>query len=212
MLPLSTLLQVVGEEDEEESGPQVSAMLVMAASRMRQPRLLAIESEALRNMIAVQDNQGYEKYIRLDQGLFHALLQRVAPIYESLTLRPAVSAAKKARSNRRCLDTKEALFLTLRHLAAGSNYGDLAVIAGVSFSTTVRVLDRMAACLLEALRRWKKARICAPTEHECIELSKQVVRYLRSAIGFIAFADGIVFMLCVLLTLCRSNQHSGGRE
>lgn len=174
--------------------------LHLTLSHQREPRICAIESEAIRNMISKQDDLGYQKYIRLDRALFHQLLPLVASIHEKRLVRDS-KPYKKPRPNRRALSTKESLFITLRFLAGGTSDSDLAVQAGVAAATIVRTKSAILPCLLVALRHCHDARIHAPTIAEAAELCKYVTALASCFSAFsddgsaASFAAGFAFFL-----------------
>ena len=183
-----------GESDE---ALMLSCFSLFMTQKRSEPRLLVVESEALRNVMAHQDDLGYIKYIRLDRSLFHELLSRVSPIFEGRLLRVqgVPDRAKKPRINRRVLSTGEALFLTLRYLAGSGNVTDLSVTAGISHASYVRITRAMLVSLLVTLRHWSQGRISAPTEREAEALCQRISARLPRLRAFIGFADG---MLCLV--------------
>lgn len=182
------------EGENEDEGSLLMLFMHLATSRVGQPRLLAVATDTLRKVMEQQDDLGYEKIIRLNRPLFGALLTRITPIYERLHFRRRDTVSSGSRPARRALSTPEALFLTLRHIAEGSSFVDLSIMAGVSMGTTQRVLELMIVTLLVVLRCWRLARICPPTVEECEDLSARLATYLPEAHGFIGVADGA--MLC----------------
>jgi hypothetical protein len=165
------------------------------------PRLLTIESNALRNTISTQDNLGYIKFVRVDRALFADILARFAPIYENRLLRQSDSqSAKKPRVAGRALSSKEALFATLRFLAASVSISDLCVSAGVAPATLSRVLHASLLSLLVALRHWMRAAIRPPSNAEAEDLSARVSNRLPYLQNFIGFADGAVPCSVEILT------------
>src|SRR4051794_16101976 len=68
---------------ESDEALMLSCFSLFMMLKRSEPRLLVVESEALRNVMARQDDLGYIKYIRLDRSLFHDLLSRVSPIIKT---------------------------------------------------------------------------------------------------------------------------------
>lgn len=180
------------ESEEQDSLNTLLVLTYFLWSQQPHPRLLRVESAALRNVIAQQDDLGYIKFIRLDRHLFAALLPRFARLYENRHLRLCETSgiAGAPQVARRALPTNEALFLALRFLAGAGSVSDLSVEAGIAPATFVRTTRAALIALLVALRHWRLARVCAPTNQEAEELSWRVSNRLPRLRHFIAFADG----------------------
>lgn len=172
-LTLLTVLSVEGKQSRDR----------------REPRLLRIESESIRNLIALQDDLGYEKYIRLNKEVFSRLERRFSFIFEHVPLHPN-TATGTTRLARRALSSKETLFVLLRLLAGSAPMPDLAVLSGVSVGTLSRVLRVALVTLLVTLRQWRLARISVPTVEEAASLASRISNRLPYLRYFIGFADG----------------------
>jgi hypothetical protein len=187
-------------DDEANDTLLTLTVASFSAKRSRpEPRLLVVESEALRNVIAHQDNLGYIKFIRLDRALFTHLYARFEKIYEQRPVRPSDGPATTPRIARRALSSKEALFVTLRYLAGSGNHSDLSVSAGVSQSTFARVTRGVVVTLVVVLRHWRKAAIRAPTNEEAEALARRISNRLPFLRYFIGFADGTQLFVVVVV-------------
>lgn len=174
--------------EDDAKGSLLVISIHLQKKQRREPRLLRIESEAVQRLIAQQDDYGYEKYIRFHRASFAVILSRFAPIFERTPLTPL--AASSPQLAKRCLSTREALFVLLRLLAGNTAFPDLAVIAGASVGALSRLLRVALVALLVALRHWFTARIQAPTVEEAAELATRIASRLPYLPYFIGFEDG----------------------
>ncbi len=174
---------------EEDDLLLFMCLLCQKSSRLREPRLNRVPSDALPSFFANADSLAWEKYVRLSPQVFNLLLHRVTPIFEKLSLRPAESSGSRPKT--RALDTKTSLFITLRLLAADLAYSDGVLLSGVSPSTFTRTVAVMLPCLLVALRHWSVASIGLPTEDEAKKLSARMAGRYPELARFIGFVDGL---------------------